>query len=189
MERTHPIYAIITFWRTRKRMPTYSEVSQLCGYRSTNAAYKLVARLLEQGLLAKDTAGKLLPTSHFSGAPLLGDVGAGFPSPAEEELGDTMDLNEFLIANKEATYILRVTGDSMADAGILPGDLVLVERTHDFKDGDIVIAEIDHEFTMKYLRKKGRKFYLEAANKRYKPLYPQEELKVVAVVRAVIRKY
>jgi SOS regulatory protein LexA len=189
MHRTHPLSPIIAFWQTRKRMPSYTELAQLFGYRSRNAALKLASKLVAQGLIGRDTAGKLLPTSHFYGAPLLGDVGAGFPSPAEEELGDTMDLNEFLITNKEATYILRVTGDSMADAGILPGDLVLVERTHDCKAGDIVIAEIDHEFTMKYLRKKGRKFYLEAANKRYKPFYPQHELKIAAVVRAVIRKY
>jgi SOS regulatory protein LexA len=189
MERTHPISPIIAFWQTHKRMPSYTELARLFRYRSRNAACKLAAKLIAQNLLAKDKAGKLLPTRSFYGVPLLGDVGAGFPSPADEELGDTMDLNEFLIRNKEATYLLTVSGDSMIGAGILPGDMVLVERTHDFKDGDIVIAEIDHEFTMKYLRKKGRKFYLEAANKRYKPFYPQHELTIAAVVRAVIRKY
>jgi SOS-response transcriptional repressor LexA len=108
---------------------------------------------------------------------------------AEEELSDTMDLDEFLIKNKEATYVLKVTGDSMRDAGILPGDMVLVERGLEPHDGDIVIAHIDHAWTMKYLRKRGRKIWLEPANKRYRPLFPKEELKIAAVVIAVIRKY
>jgi repressor LexA len=94
-----------------------------------------------------------------------------------------------LIKNKEATYILKVTGDSMNGAGILPGDMVLVERGLEPHDGDIVIAQIDHSWTMKYFRKQGRKVFLEAANKKYKPLYPKEELKVAAVVIGVIRKY
>jgi SOS-response transcriptional repressor LexA len=87
-------------------------------------------------------------------APRCTSVKAGFPSPAEEELGDTMDLEEFLIRNKEATYMLKVTGDSMIEAGLLPGDLVLVERRSGTKDGDIVIAQIDQGWIMKYFRKR-----------------------------------
>jgi SOS-response transcriptional repressor LexA len=67
--------------------------------------------------------------------------------------------------------------------------MVLVERGLEAKDGDIVIAQIDHAWTMKYLRKRGRKVYLEAANKKYKPFYPTEELHIAAVVIGVIRKY
>jgi len=80
--------------------------------------------------------------------PVLGTVIAGFPSPAEEELADTMTLDEYLITNKEATYILKVNGESMIDAGILPGDLLLVKRGIDPRDGDIVIAQVDREWTM-----------------------------------------
>src|SRR5437867_12859489 len=76
------------------------------------------------------------------------EVTAGFPSPAEEELADTMTLDEYLITNKEATYILKVNGESMIDAGILPGDLLLVKRGIDPRDGDIVIAQVDREWTM-----------------------------------------
>jgi repressor LexA len=116
-------------------------------------------------------------------------VEAGFPSPAEEELLDTMSLDEYLISNKEATFILQVSGNSMIDAGIMPKDLVLVERTNEAKPGDIVIAEVDGKWTMKYLRQKGNQMYLEPANKKYTPIYPKEELKISAVVKAVIRKY
>ena len=96
---------------------------------------------------------------------------------------------DYLIENKEATYILKVKGDSMIGAGIREGDLVIVERTNAPRVGDIVIAEVDGEWTMKYLRKRGETLYLAAANPRYKPIVPKEELKVVAVVTAVVRKY
>jgi len=118
-----------------------------------------------------------------------GMVEAGFPSAAEEELLDTMTLEEFLIENKEATFMLKVKGDSMIDAGIMEGDMVLVERGKQPKSGNIVIARIDGEYTMKYYRKRNGKIFLEAANKKFKPLFPEQELSVEAIVIAVIRKY
>jgi repressor LexA len=189
MEATRRLPAIIQFYQRHKRMPSFRELQQLCGFKSRTAAEKVAGRLVDLGFLAKDTTGKLLPTRYFRETRVLGAVEAGFPSPAEEELGDTMDLDEFLIKNKEATYIIKVTGDSMNGAGILPGDMVLVERGLEPHDGDIVIAQIDHSWTMKYFRKRGRQAYLEAANKKHKPFYPKEELKIAAVVIGVIRKY
>ena len=112
---------------------------------------------------------------------VLGTVAAGWPSPAEEELLDTMSLEEFLIGRPESTYMLKVQGDSMVDAGIMPGDMVLVERGVKEKDGDIVIAEVDGEWTMKHYRKRGRKVCLEAANRKYKPIFPKQELRIAAV--------
>mgnify|MGYP001792707918 FL=1 len=77
----------------------------------------------------------------------------------------------------------------MIDAHIEPGDMVLVEKTNQAKDMQIVIAEVDGEFTMKYFRKKGDKVWLEPANKNYKPIYPEHSLNINAVVKAVIRQY
>ncbi len=122
--------------------------------------------------------------------PLRGTVAAGFPSPADEVLGEVMDLDEFLIRNKEATYLLQVTGDSMIEAGLLPGDVVFVERRAQAKDGDIVIAQVDDQgWTMKYFRKRGGRIFLAPANKKYPVIEPREELRIVAVVVAAIRKY
>jgi SOS regulatory protein LexA len=180
---------IRAFNRSHKRMPSYSELMAVVGFRSKNAAYKLVQRMVAEEWLDKDATGKLLPGRGFYDLPILGTVTAGFPSPAEEELADTMSLDEFLITNKEATYILKVNGESMIGAGILPGDMLLVERGAEPRDGDIVIAQIDREWTMKFFRKRGRRVFLEAAHQDIKPIYPTEELKIAAVVRAVIRKY
>jgi SOS regulatory protein LexA len=189
MESPPHLQTIRAFYRSKKRMPSYAELSGIVGFRSKNAAYKLVTRLIDGGWIEKDSSGKLLPGPLFSAVPMLGTVAAGFPSPAEEELGDTISLDDWLITNKQATYLLKVNGESMIEAGILPGDMLLVERGAEARDGDIVIAQIDREWTMKYFRRRGRTVFLEAANKEYKPIYPTEELKIAAVVRAVIRKY
>lgn len=180
---------ILTFHAQRRRMPSYSEMMGLLGYRSKLTIYRRVHEWIRQGHLKKDSAGRIVLARPPHSLRVLGTVEAGWPSPAEEELVDTMSLDEFLIQNKEATFILKVKGDSMQDAGILPGDMLLVERGATAKDGDIVIAEVDGQWTAKYFRKKGGKVYLEPANKKYKTIEPREELKLAAVVRAVIRKY
>ncbi len=118
--------------------------------------------LVTQGVIKKDAAGKLIPKKLWGETKILGTVAAGFPTPAEEELVDTITIDEFLINNKEATYMLKVSGDSMIDAGIQPGDMVLVERNRNAKEGDIVIAEVDKEWTMKYLRKENGHMVLVA---------------------------
>lgn len=180
---------LLDFYRTHKRMPSYAEIMTFTGYRTKSAAHYFVRKLVEAGVVEKDASGKLIPVRLHGEVPLLGLVEAGFPSPAEEELADTMSFDEYLIENKEATYILKVKGDSMIDAGIREGDMVVVERTATPKVGQIVIAEVDGAWTMKYLRKRGSTFYLEPANKKYRPITPKEDLKVAAVVKAVVRKY
>lgn len=180
---------IISFFAKRKRLPTYREMLVLFGYKSTNAVHKAVAKLVARGYLSKDNTGKLVPGKKFQSLKILGTVEAGFPSAAEEELVDTISLDEFLIGNREATYMLTIQGESMIDAGIHPGDIALVERGRTPKPGDIVIAEVDNGWTVKYLRKSGSALYLEPANKKFKPIFPKEELNIAAVVTAVIRKY
>jgi SOS regulatory protein LexA len=177
------------FYRHAKRMPTYREMLGLFGYHSKNAVYKLLKKLEKFEVVRKDKSHKLVPGRLFHAVIVAGTVEAGFPSPAEEELSDTMSLDEYLIKNKEATYMLKVSGDSMIDAGIMQGDMVLVERGTEAKDGQIVVAEVDGQWTMKYFRKRRSKVFLEAANKKYKPIYPKENLKIAAVVMAVIRRY
>lgn len=182
-----------TFYQENKRMPSYSEMLKLFDFKSKNAVFRVVEKLIEAGLVAKDHLGRLIPTEIFSenttNVPMLGFVTAGFPATVEEELADTVNLDEMLIKNKPITYMLEVDGDSMIDAHIEKGDMVLVEKRMTAKDGEIVIAEVDGEFTMKYFREKGNKRWLEPANKNYQPIYPEHSLNINAVLKAVIRKY
>lgn len=183
------IKAIEGFYQHQKRMPTFSEIGEICGFKSKNAVFKLVEKLKDSNVLEKDSKGKLIPRSIVASVRILGTVEAGFPSPAEEELADNISLDDLLIQNRQATFLLNVSGDSMQDAGILPGDMVIVERGKTPKSGDIVIAEVDGQWTMKYLRKRGEQVALIPANPKYKPIRPKDELKIAGVVTAVVRKY
>ena len=179
-----------SFYFHHKRLPSYSELQSLFQYQSKGAVSFLVDRLIEKGILEKDDKGRLLPTASLKpSVKLLGTVRAGFPSPAEEELLDTLSLDEFLIKKPSATYLVKVSGDSMIEEGIKEGDLVLVERGRIPEPGDIVIAQVDGQWTMNYFEKKNGKVRLKAANKKYPPIEPKHELVIGGVVVANVRKY
>lgn len=181
---------ILSFYEAKRRMPSYAEIMELVGFKSKNAVFKLVQKLVELGVLEKDDQGKLSPMRLSSEVPVLGLVEAGIPTTLDPMTLDTLSLEQYLIKDTQKTFLLEVKGDSMIDEGIMEGDMVIAERTTgEPKDGEIVIAEVDGAWTMKYFRKKNGKVFLEPANKKYKPIYPEYDLKVSAVVRGVIRKY
>lgn len=183
------VKGISRFYYQKGRMPSFSEIGEIVGMSSKNAVYKLVNKLEHLNVLERDKKGRLIPRSIAAPVKMLGTVEAGFPSPAEEELVDTLSLDDLLIQNPEATFLLKVSGDSMSGAGILPGDMVLVDKGKTPKSGDIVIAEVDGEWTMKYLKKRGESVVLIPANPKYQPIRPKKELKISGVVTAVLRKY
>ncbi len=177
------------FYRANRRLPTYSELAQLFGYSSKNAAYRLAQKLIDEGFIEKDEMGRLKPIGERLGIPLIGYVQAGFPTPAEEELIDTLSLDEYLVEKPTASFMLKVSGDSMKDAGIHEGDLVIVERGCEARHGDIVLACVDREWTLKYYERNGREILLVPANPDYPVIRPKGELTLGGVVKAVIRKY
>lgn len=191
-EYKNKIQKITDFYNLHKRMPGYKDLMTLTGFRSKNAVYKLINKLVLIGILSKDTEGRITFVHAQDEIPMLGLVEAGIPTTAEESVLDTLNINTYLIADRQSSYLLEVKGDSMIDAGIHAGDLVVAEKTGsciEAKSGDIVIAEIDGGWTMKYFKKKGNQTYLEPANKKYKSIYPEYDLKIAAIVRGVIRKY
>lgn len=121
----------------------------------------------------------------------LHPVKAGFPSPADDYVDRTLDLNEYLVKHLAATFFLRVSGDSMLGAGIHPGDILIVDRALRPQPGQIVIAVIDSEFTVKRLcRSKSGKLYLSAENPAYPTieLRPDQELEFRGVVTCVLHQ-
>ncbi|MAW40283.1 MAG: LexA family transcriptional repressor [Kiritimatiellaceae bacterium] len=179
-----------SFYVVEKRNPTFSELAKLFNYRSKNAVYGPLQKLIQLGYIEQNRSGRLTLTSKITGSSrLLGTVQAGFPSPAEEELIDTINLDQYLVRNPEATYLLTVSGDSMIDAGIQPGDIILVEKGGAPKKNDIVIAQVDGEWTMKYFGKDRQGVYLDPANSNYKRIRPDQSLTIGGIVKAVVRKY
>ncbi len=175
------------FYRDNKRMPSVTEVMKVCGFTSRSSAFYQIEKLIKEGVIEKDSQGKILP-KNLHELRMVGSIKAGFASPAEDELADTISIGEYLIGHKESSFILRVDGDSMIDAGILNGDMVIFERGRDPKNGDIVVALTEDGYTLKYLKKTNGRVYLKAANPDYPNIYPKEG-QIIGVVTASFRKY
>ena len=181
--------ALRRFYRSNRRMPSYSEMCRIFGYNSKNAAFRLTKKLITEGFVEKDATGRLTPCGDRFGIPLVGYVQAGFPSPAEEELIDAITLDDYLIDKPEASFMLKVSGDSMIEAGIFEGDLVIIERGGRAKNGDIVLGCVDREWTLKYLGGTSSAPELIPANPKYPIIRPEGSLEIGGVVKAVIRKF
>lgn len=182
------LHSLQSFERKHRRMPTYAEMAKLFGFRSKNAVYKVVQKLLDAGAVKKDHLGRLI-AGQRGGVALLGQVTAGFPAMVEDAPQETIALEDYLMPQGDV-YMLTVDGDSMINAHIADGDTVLVQRTRIANDGDIVVACIDGEWTMKYFKKNSKdEVWLEPANERFSNLYPEHSLEIGGVVKAVIRRY
>jgi repressor LexA len=179
-----------SFYEEEGRTPSYAEMAELFGYKSKNAVYGPINKLLDLGYLEKGSNNHILFTTKITGSTkLLGSVQAGFPSPAEEELVDTINLDQYLVRRPDASYLLTVNGESMIEAGIHPGDLVLVEKGGVPKQNDIVVAQIDGEWTLKYFGKDATGVYLDPANDKFTRMRPERSLSIGGIVKAVVRKY
>ncbi len=193
MKKTRDIKSVelslVSFYRSQKRMPTYTEMMDLFQVRSKSVVSYWIDKLIEKGILEKDAQGYLKLSGISFGIPLVGSVAAGLPVSAEENTRDVVSMDEYLVEKPESSFLLTVTGDSMIGAGIMDGDLVVVERNRQPKNGDIVLAEVDGQWTMKYFRRQGRGVVLEAANPAYPLIHPGEELKIGGVITASVRKY
>lgn len=129
------------------------------------------------------------PSRHL---PMAGNrVRAGFPSPADDYIEERLDLNQHLIAHPSATFFVRVSGESMIDAGIQDGDILVVDRSLDARHEDIVIATLDGEFTVKRLVYRGDKPWLVPSNPAYPDIRLTEEMETViwGVVTSVIHSF
>lgn len=180
---------IRNYYRQNKVMPTYDEICDLFGFKSKNAAFKLINKMVDDGFVEKMDKGRLKPGVNFLGLPLFSSVSAG-PATAEEEvLLDRVDLNDYLIQQPDSTVLINVRGDSMIDAGIHEGDKVIVDRNSSAQVGNIVVAIVDGDYTVKYFDKTNDgQIVLQPGNSNYQPIIPQNELCVFGKVIGVIRK-
>lgn len=177
--------------------PTVSEMAKALRVKSKNAIAKLLISLEEQGLIRHsskargiqvfDEYGNEVSPGLFS-IPLLGHIQAGSPVMVEEHITEWVNLPGSLIRGRKDVFLLHVRGDSMERAGILEGDLVIVKPTREAKNGDIVVALLHDEATVKrFIEIKGRK-YLKPENPKYENIYPQDEWAIQGRVVGVIRQ-
>lgn len=178
-----------TYWKKHQTFPSMAKLTEVVGLASTSSVFGLIGRLTEVGYLER-VEGRIAPTRKFFARPLLGHVRAGQPEPASQEAPDVLTIDDFLIDDPNRTALVTVRGESMKDAGLLDGDLVVVETNAATKPGDIVVAVVDGEMTVKTLRldRKGQ-FFLEAANQAYQPIRPQGSLEIIGVVVGSFRRF
>jgi SOS regulatory protein LexA len=177
------------FFKLNQRMPSYSEMSQLLGFASKKASFDLAKKLIDKGYLEKDEAGKLIPGKMLFTIPLLGSIRAGYPDEAAQHMPESVFINQYLVSNPDRSYALKVLGDSMIEAGIHAGDMVMIEKDKSPREGDIIAAYIDNRFTLKHFRRIKGKICLVPANPKYPVLYPNTNLTIFGVVVSVVRKY
>lgn len=186
------------FQTKRGYSPSLADLAVAFGVKSKNSIAKVVNTLVKQKEIEKDPKGriKIMQQEVEGGSifsaftlPLFGPIAAGFAAPVEEQAEETMNLEQYLIRDRSATFLLRVKGNSMINAGIHEGDLVIVERGRTPRVNDIVVGVLDGEFTLKRLKKDKGKFYLQAENPEYPDLFAMEELQTAGVVVGTVRKY
>lgn len=188
---------IIATVRDKGFPPTVSEMAKALGVSSKNAVAKLLSSLEEHGFIKRDGTARGIQVfdEHQNevqagavAVPILGRIPAGSPLRVEEQVEDWVNLPQSLIRGRKDVFLLKVRGDSMVGAGILAGDLVIVKPTREAKSGDIVVALLHDEATVKrFLEIRGRK-YLKPENPKYQNIYPQEEWTIQGKVVGVIRQ-
>ncbi len=177
-----------TYWKRHQTFPPMAKLCDVLGLSSTSSVFALVGRLTEAGYV-KRHEGRIVPDKLFFARPVLGPVRAGQPQPATQEEPDLITLDDYLIDNPARTSVHKVRGDSMKDAGIFDGDLVVVEHNSPTAPGDIVVAVVDGEFTVKTLRMDSTgKYFLEPANAAYQPIHPTSSLELLGIVVSVVRR-
>ena len=171
--------------------PTIREIGIHFGFSSTGTVRDYLKILSKKGYLKiKPKKSRSIELSRPFGyrIPVLAEIRAGEPNLAYENIERYLDLNDFSYRKDQEIFALKVKGDSMTDAGILEGDLVLVRKQRMAATGEIIVALLNNnEATVKRLKSKSGRIYLESANANYPPIY--EEFSIIGKVIATIRKY
>ena len=181
--------ALQDYYARHRALPSYASIGELLGLRSKSSVAALVARLKLAGFIDSTPDRRLAPTRQFFQRPLASEpVQAGLPNPVDDAPADALTIDDYLIEHPSQTVLVRVKGDSMIDAGILDGDLVVVEKTASAKRGDVVIAIVDNQFTLKRLDLDRGRFVLKPENKAYPVIRPEGTLEIFGVMVGLVRK-
>jgi repressor LexA len=177
------------YYADNQVLPPYSTIMTLLGLKSKSPVAVLIAKLKLQGFLESTPEKRLKPGKRFFERPIFDSVRAGAPSPAGDNRYDTLTIDQYLVSHPSSTVLINVKGDSMIDAGIMPGDTVIVEKRGPANIGDMVVAIVDNEFTLKTLGNEKGKFVLIPANPAYPVIRPQGDLEIFGIVVGQFRKY
>jgi repressor LexA len=178
------------YYRDHRALPSYATMADVLGLASKSAVHALVKRLVDAGFLSITPDRRVAPDEKFFERTMTQSVvRAGVPGIADSDLQDGIAVDRYLINNAATTILVRVKGDSMVEAAILEGDVVVIDTALPYKQGDIVIAEIEGEVTLKTLIKEGSVWALQPENANYEVIRPEGEWRIVGVLVGLMRKY
>jgi SOS-response transcriptional repressor LexA len=180
--------ALQDYYADHAVLPSYATIGELTGIRAKSWVHKIVSDLKDEGFLDFTPDRRLKPGPRFFERALAERVRAGGPEQAPEVATEAITIDRYLIDHPSRTSLVRVKGDSMIGAGILDGDLAVVEWRSNAQVGDIVVAIIDDELTLKYLARDKRGYFLRAANPAYPPIRAQGKLEVSGVMIGLVRR-
>jgi repressor LexA len=187
---------ITDFLEKNRYSPSYREIGQYFGIKSTATIHSHIAALREKGFLKTEDNKQrsmevITPDENWSFAielPLAGLITAGEPIEAVEEK-ETISIPNNLVGDAANTYVLKVKGDSMIEDGIFNGDYVVVEHNPSPADGDVVVALLDNAYaTLKKFYREENGIRLQPANSKMEPIYTKDPL-IQGVVKGVVRKF
>ena len=177
------------YYAEHKVIPSYSVLATLWGLSAKSWVAECVTRMKDAGYLDVTPDKQLKPGARFFERRLANSaVQAGLPNPALDDGYDLVTIDEYLVRSPSRTTLVRVRGDSMIDAGIFEGDLIVVEQQPNANIGDIVVAIVDNEFTVKYLDRERGQFILKPGNKAYPVIRPKGQLEIFGVMAGLVRK-
>ena len=177
------------YYAKHRVMPSYATLGELVGLSSKASVAELVLRLKAERLVESTPDRRLKPGKRFFERPIQESVHAGMPHPAFDSRPDTVSIDDYLVYHPSKTTLITVKGDSMIDAGIHDGDIVVVEKRSTANVNDLVVAIVEGDFTLKRLgREKGR-MVLIPENKAYPVIRPKDDLEIFGVVVGQFRKY
>jgi len=192
MQATNPqrvLAALQDYWAANRAMPSFGAVAKLLGLSVSTVADSLT-KLKGAHYVKAGPTGRLLPGRKFFERPLMGRVQAGLPIAVADEPAEGMLIDEYLVDSPSRTFLLTVRGESMRDAGLFPGDVVVVKRGAVPVVGDIVVAMLAGEVTVKQLAQgQGGALYLRACNPDFPDLQLAEDAEVAGVVVGQFRRY
>jgi repressor LexA len=177
------------YYAEHKVIPSYSVLAGLWGISAKSWVSECVRRYEEAGYLDWTPDRQLKPGARFFERRLADStVQAGLPNPAISDGYDLITIDDFLVRVPSKTSLVRVKGDSIIDAGIHEGDLLVVEQQPNANVGEIVVAIVDTEFTVKYLEREKGGFVLRPANKAYPVIRPKGRLEIFGVMAGLVRR-
>jgi SOS regulatory protein LexA len=170
-------------------LPSYAVVGRLVGLSSKASVAEMVERLKAEDFVASTPERRLRPGKRFFERAVADHVRAGGPEVPFDVRTDLSAIDHYLIRNPSRSVLIRVRGDSMSEAGILDGDVVVVDKQRAANSGDIVVAIVDNEFTLKRLAQERGRLVLRPENKAYPVIRPKGDLEIFGVVVAQFRRY